>query len=74
MAKSRPSSATATSAAPSTSPTDSSGAFVELVVGELGRVDILVNNGLALGRTEIADGSDEDDAIMSRRTSSGSCA
>ena len=44
---------------------DSSRAFVESVVGELGRVDILVNNaGLALGRTEIADGSDEDDAIM----------
>jgi len=30
-----------------------------------GRIDILVNNaGLALGRTAIADGSDEDDAIM----------
>lgn len=44
---------------------DSSRAFVDSVVGELGRVDILVNNaGLALGRTEIADGSDEDDAIM----------
>jgi len=44
---------------------DSSRAFVDSVVAELGRVDILVNNaGLALGRTEIADGSDEDDAIM----------
>ena len=44
---------------------DSSRAFVDAAVGELGRVDILVNNaGLALGRTEIADGSDEDDAIM----------
>ena len=44
---------------------DSSRAFVDAVAGELGRVDILVNNaGLALGRTEIADGSDEDDAIM----------
>jgi NADP-dependent 3-hydroxy acid dehydrogenase YdfG len=39
--------------------------FVELAVGELGRVDILVNNaGLALGRTTIAEGSDDDDSIM----------
>jgi len=30
-----------------------------------GRIDILVNNaGLALGRTSIAEGSDEDDAVM----------
>jgi 3-hydroxy acid dehydrogenase / malonic semialdehyde reductase len=44
---------------------DSSRSFVEAAVGELARIDILVNNaGLALGRTEIADGSDEDDAIM----------
>jgi 3-hydroxy acid dehydrogenase / malonic semialdehyde reductase len=39
--------------------------FVEVVVGEFDNIDILFNNaGLALGRTEIADGSDEDDAIM----------
>lgn len=39
--------------------------FVEVAVGELGTVDVLVNNaGLALGRGEIADGSDEDDAVM----------
>jgi 3-hydroxy acid dehydrogenase / malonic semialdehyde reductase len=40
--------------------------FVEAAARELGgRVDILVNNaGLALGRTAIADGSDEDDAVM----------
>jgi 3-hydroxy acid dehydrogenase / malonic semialdehyde reductase len=44
---------------------DSSRSFVEAAVGELARIDILVNNaGVALGRTEIADGSDEDDAIM----------
>jgi 3-hydroxy acid dehydrogenase/malonic semialdehyde reductase len=44
---------------------DSCRSFVELAAGGLGRIDILVNNaGLALGRTEIADGSDEDDAIM----------
>jgi NADP-dependent 3-hydroxy acid dehydrogenase YdfG len=43
----------------------SSSSFVEVAAGELGNIDILVNNaGLALGRTEIADGSDEDDAIM----------
>ena len=39
--------------------------FVELSAGELDKFDILVNNaGLALGRTSIADGSDEDDAVM----------
>jgi 3-hydroxy acid dehydrogenase / malonic semialdehyde reductase len=39
--------------------------FVEVAAGEFDNIDILVNNaGLALGRTEIADGSDEDDAIM----------
>jgi 3-hydroxy acid dehydrogenase / malonic semialdehyde reductase len=41
-------------------------AFVETAARELGgRVDILVNNaGLALGRTAIAGGSDEEDAVM----------
>jgi 3-hydroxy acid dehydrogenase/malonic semialdehyde reductase len=41
-------------------------AFVHEVARALGgRVDILVNNaGLALGRTPIAEGSDEDDATM----------
>jgi NADP-dependent 3-hydroxy acid dehydrogenase YdfG len=44
---------------------DSARTFVERVAGELGRIDILVNNaGLALGRVSIAEGSDEDDAIM----------
>jgi 3-hydroxy acid dehydrogenase / malonic semialdehyde reductase len=44
---------------------ESSRSFVEFAAGELGRIDILVNNaGLALGRTEIAEGSDEDDALM----------
>jgi NADP-dependent 3-hydroxy acid dehydrogenase YdfG len=39
--------------------------FVELVVGEFQRIDVLVNNaGLALGRTTIAEGSDDDDRIM----------
>ena len=44
----------------------SSRAFVEAAARELGgRVDILVNNaGLALGRAAIAEGSDEDDAVM----------
>jgi 3-hydroxy acid dehydrogenase/malonic semialdehyde reductase len=51
---------------------DSSRAFVELAAGELGRIDILVNNaGLALGRTEIAEGSDEDDAVMWETNVSG---
>jgi len=44
---------------------ESSRSFVEVATGEFDKIDILVNNaGLALGRTEIADGSDEDDAIM----------
>jgi 3-hydroxy acid dehydrogenase / malonic semialdehyde reductase len=39
--------------------------FVQLAAGELHEIDILVNNaGLALGRTSIAEGSDEDDAVM----------
>lgn len=39
--------------------------FVSQAAASLGRVDILVNNaGLALGRTSIAEGNDEDDAIM----------
>jgi 3-hydroxy acid dehydrogenase/malonic semialdehyde reductase len=39
--------------------------FVDAAIGALGKVDILVNNaGLALGRTSIVDGSDEDDARM----------
>ncbi len=43
----------------------SSQAFVETVVRDFGRIDILVNNaGLALGRTAIAEGSDDDDAVM----------
>jgi 3-hydroxy acid dehydrogenase/malonic semialdehyde reductase len=44
---------------------ESARAFVEQAVEALGRVDILVNNaGLALGRVSIAEGSDEDDAVM----------
>ena len=44
---------------------ESSKAFVEFAVGELDKIDVLVNNaGLALGRTEIAEGSDEDDSVM----------
>jgi NADP-dependent 3-hydroxy acid dehydrogenase YdfG len=41
-------------------------AFVDAAAGAFaGRIDVLVNNaGLALGRTEIADGSDEDDAVV----------
>ncbi|MGH3031358.1 MAG: SDR family NAD(P)-dependent oxidoreductase [Gaiellaceae bacterium] len=39
--------------------------FVEVAAGEFHEIDILVNNaGLALGRTAIAEGSDEDDAVM----------
>jgi NADP-dependent 3-hydroxy acid dehydrogenase YdfG len=43
---------------------ESARSFVALATGELGRIDVLVNNaGLALGRTSIAEGSDEDDAV-----------
>jgi 3-hydroxy acid dehydrogenase / malonic semialdehyde reductase len=39
--------------------------FVESAIGAFDKVDILVNNaGLALGRTAIAEGSDEDDRVM----------
>ena len=44
---------------------ESSRAFVSRAAREFGEIDILVNNaGLALGRTAIADGSDEDDRLM----------
>ena len=44
---------------------ESSRAFVERVLADLGRVDILVNNaGLALGREPLASGSDEDDRVV----------
>ncbi len=43
----------------------SASSFVEHALSALGRIDILVNNaGLALGRTAIVDGSDDDDAVM----------
>ena len=46
--------------------------FVEVAAGELDRIDILMNNaGLALGRTEIAEGSDEDDGVMWETNVSG---
>jgi NADP-dependent 3-hydroxy acid dehydrogenase YdfG len=39
--------------------------FVSQASSRLGRLDILVNNaGLALGRTAISDGSDDDDALV----------
>ena len=39
--------------------------FVEVAVGEFDNIDILVNNaGLALGRSSIAEGDDEDDEVM----------
>jgi 3-hydroxy acid dehydrogenase / malonic semialdehyde reductase len=39
--------------------------FVSQAASRLGRLDALINNaGLALGRTAIADGSDEDDRLM----------
>jgi NADP-dependent 3-hydroxy acid dehydrogenase YdfG len=44
---------------------ESARSFVELAADEFQKIDILVNNaGLALGRTAIAEGSDEDDAVM----------
>jgi NADP-dependent 3-hydroxy acid dehydrogenase YdfG len=44
---------------------ESSRSFVAVAAGEFDNIDILVNNaGLALGRTEIGEGSDEDDALM----------
>ncbi len=44
---------------------ESSRAFVSRAAQEFGELDILVNNaGLALGRTAIAEGSDEDDRLM----------
>ncbi|MBD0290045.1 MAG: SDR family NAD(P)-dependent oxidoreductase, partial [Thermoleophilia bacterium] len=44
---------------------ESSRAFVARASDELGPLDILVNNaGLALGRSALADGSDEDDVVM----------
>ncbi|HEX2044371.1 MAG TPA: SDR family NAD(P)-dependent oxidoreductase [Gaiellaceae bacterium] len=44
---------------------ESARSFVTFAAAELGRIDVLVNNaGLALGRTSIAEGSDEDDAVM----------
>jgi NADP-dependent 3-hydroxy acid dehydrogenase YdfG len=45
--------------------TASCGDFVATAASSLGRIDILINNaGLALGRSDVADGSEEDDRIM----------
>jgi 3-hydroxy acid dehydrogenase/malonic semialdehyde reductase len=39
--------------------------FVSQAASRLGRLDVLINNaGLALGRTSIAEGDDEDDRVM----------
>jgi 3-hydroxy acid dehydrogenase / malonic semialdehyde reductase len=44
---------------------ESSEQFVSKVASRLGQIDVLVNNaGLALGRSAIAEGSDEDDTVM----------
>jgi 3-hydroxy acid dehydrogenase/malonic semialdehyde reductase len=44
---------------------DSVPAFVSAAAERFGRIDILVNNaGLALGRSSIAEGEDEDDEVM----------
>jgi len=44
---------------------DSCSAFVESAVGAFDDIDILINNaGLALGRSSIAEGNDEDDLQM----------
>ena len=44
---------------------ESCSSFVESATGAFGRIDILVNNaGLALGRSSIAEGSDDDDRRM----------
>lgn len=44
---------------------ESSRSFVESAISAFDRIDIVVNNaGLALGRTAIADGDDEDDRVM----------
>lgn len=44
---------------------ESSRSFVETAISTFERIDIVVNNaGLALGRTAIADGDDEDDRVM----------
>lgn len=44
---------------------ESSRSFVDTAISTFERIDIVVNNaGLALGRTAIADGDDEDDRVM----------
>jgi 3-hydroxy acid dehydrogenase / malonic semialdehyde reductase len=44
---------------------ESAEAFVSEAMSRLGRLDVLVNNaGLAIGRTAIAEGDDEDDRLM----------
>jgi 3-hydroxy acid dehydrogenase/malonic semialdehyde reductase len=44
---------------------ESCSSFLESATGAFGRIDILVNNaGLALGRSSIAEGSDDDDRRM----------